>query len=84
MPTGPVLSADGRKLKAQRAGLTRHRGADHPDTVAVERDYRAEVLAEHVRKVVDGFPPLTAEQRDKIAALLRASTAFRDGEATAA
>ncbi|MGH3547602.1 MAG: hypothetical protein ACRDQU_05690 [Pseudonocardiaceae bacterium] len=31
---------------------------------------RAE-LAEHVRRVVDGFRPLSAEQRDKVAALLR-------------
>jgi hypothetical protein len=28
------------------------------------------VLAEHVRTVVDSFPPLTPEQRDRIAALL--------------
>jgi hypothetical protein len=72
MPTGPVLSPAGRKLKAKRAGLTRHRGPDHADTVEAARDYRAEVLAEHVRKVVDAAPPLTAEQRDRIAALLRA------------
>ncbi|PZS15339.1 MAG: hypothetical protein DLM60_17515 [Pseudonocardiales bacterium] len=70
MPTGPVLSAAGRKLKAKRAGLTRHRGPDHAETVEAERDYRAEVLAEHVRKVVDSFPPLTSTQRDKIATLL--------------
>ncbi|MGH3687587.1 MAG: hypothetical protein ACRDQY_13730 [Pseudonocardiaceae bacterium] len=29
------------------------------------------VLAEHVRAVVDSFPPLTPEQRDRIATLLR-------------
>lgn len=31
----------------------------------------AEVLAEHVRRLVDTFPPLTADQRDRLAALLR-------------
>lgn len=31
----------------------------------------ATMLAEHVRTVVDSFPPLTSEQRDRIAALLR-------------
>lgn len=31
----------------------------------------ASALAEHVRRVVDTFPPLTAEQRERIAALLR-------------
>lgn len=30
----------------------------------------AEVFAEHVRTVVDSFPPLTPEQRDRIATLL--------------
>ena len=29
------------------------------------------VLAEHVRTIVDSFPPLTPEQRDRIATLLR-------------
>ncbi|MGH3831207.1 MAG: hypothetical protein ACRDRS_12295 [Pseudonocardiaceae bacterium] len=29
----------------------------------------ATVLAEHVRAVVDSFPPLTPEQRDRIATL---------------
>jgi hypothetical protein len=28
------------------------------------------VLAEHVRVIVDSFPPLTPEQRDRIATLL--------------
>ena len=71
MPKGPALSTDGRKFRGKHAVLTRHRGPGAPETVEAARDYRAEVLAEHVRKVVDGWPPLTAEQRDKIAALLR-------------
>jgi hypothetical protein len=33
---------------------------------------RAAALAEHVRAVVDSFPPLTPEQRDRIGALLHA------------
>jgi hypothetical protein len=79
MPRPPVLTPAARRLKAKRAGLTRHRGADHPDTVAVERDYRAEVLAEHVRTAA---PSLTPRQRDRIAALLRAPAS--DREATVA
>lgn len=31
-------------------------------------------LHEHVRRIVDSAPPLTAEQRDRIATLLRPST----------
>lgn len=36
------------------------------DTAAPEYEY-----AEHVRRIVDDFPPLTAKQKDEIAALLR-------------
>jgi hypothetical protein len=32
-------------------------------------------LAEYIKRVVDSAPPLTAEQRDKLALLLRPSTA---------
>jgi hypothetical protein len=31
----------------------------------------ATVLADHIRTIVDSFPPLTPEQRDRIATLLR-------------
>jgi hypothetical protein len=41
------------------------------DSATPER--AAAVLAEYVRAVVDSFPPLTPEQRDRIAALLRTS-----------
>lgn len=82
MPTGPALSPAGRNLRAKRAILTRHRGPDAPETIQAERDYRAEVLAEHVRKVVDSFPPLTAAQRDRIAALLCAPTSSGDRKLT--
>lgn len=38
---------------------------------AVTGARRAVELAEHVRRIVAAAPPLTAEQRDRIAALLR-------------
>jgi hypothetical protein len=75
MPRPPALTPAGRTLKAKRASLTRHRGPGHVETIEAERDYRAEVLAEHVRKVVDAFPPLTDEQCDRIAVLLRTPVA---------
>ena len=40
------------------------------NTVALEYEY-AYAYAEHVRRIVDDFPPLTAEQKGQIAALLR-------------
>lgn len=58
--------------RARIAGLTRSRPADHPDLVESRRRLRAERLAEHVRQVLDGTPPLTAEQRQHIANLLTA------------
>lgn len=41
-------------------------GCSHPRCIEA-----AERLADHVRRVVDAFPALTPEQRDRIAALLR-------------
>ena len=45
-----------------------------PDTdpaAAARLNLRAEVLANHVQRVVDQAPPLTSEQRERIAAILR-------------
>ena len=56
--------------RARLAALHRHRTPDDPQITQARRDLAAERLAEHVRAVVDTFPPLSAEQRDRIAALL--------------
>jgi len=64
--TPEVNSAVGR-LRVTR----RHHGLDHPDTRAAERDLAAAKLAAHIARVVDAAPPLTPEQRDRLAALLR-------------
>jgi hypothetical protein len=57
--------------RAQVAGLARRRAPDDPDLVNARRDLAAERLSETVRQIVDRAPPLTPEQRDSIAALLR-------------
>lgn len=57
--------------RAKIAGLSRDRKPDDPQLVEARRNLRAEMLAEHVRKVVDQAPPLSTEQRHRIAALLR-------------
>lgn len=41
------------------------------DVTELRRKLRAERLEEHIRRVVDEAPPLTAEQRDRLATLLR-------------
>lgn len=66
MPGSESLRKRGR-LNA----LKRYRPADDPAVLDAARDLAAERLAEHVRRVVDTFPPLTDEQRNQIAALLR-------------
>ncbi len=58
--------------RARLAALTRHRNPDDPALSDARRDFAAERLAEVVRRVVDAAPPLTAQQRDTIATLLRA------------
>ena len=53
------------------AALTRHRDPDDPPLSDARRDLAAERLTEVVRRVIAAAPPLTPEQRDRIAALLR-------------
>lgn len=60
-----------RTPRAKVGALSRSRESTDPELVAARRDLKAAMLAEHVKKVVDQAPPLTAEQVDKIAALLR-------------
>lgn len=38
-------------------------------------DRRVDALADHIRKTVDALPPLTDDQRARLAALLRPSEA---------
>lgn len=56
--------------RARVASLTRSRPADDPDLVNARRDLRAERLAEAIRKTVAEAPPLTDEQRARLASLL--------------
>lgn len=65
-PSRPVAQA-----RARVASLTRSRPLHDPEFIAARRDLAAENLAAYVSRVVADAPPLTAEQRDRIAALLR-------------
>lgn len=60
--------------RARVASLSRSRPADDPDLLDARRNLRAERLAEHIAKVVGEAPPLTPEQRDRLAVLLRTSS----------
>lgn len=56
--------------RARVAALTRHH-PDNPEFVtSARRDLAAAKLEDYVRRTVDKAPPLTPEQRDRIAAAL--------------
>jgi len=57
--------------RARVASLSRSRTPDDPDLIAARRNLRTERLAEYIKRTVDAAPPLTAEQRDRLALLLR-------------
>ena len=59
--------------RAKLAALSRHRSHDDPDVLAAARDLRAVRLEDHVAQVVALAPPLTDEQRARIARLLHGS-----------
>lgn len=64
-----MVSATTRTLRGQLGAIRRH----HPDQddSSIARDLAASVITDYVVKVVDSAPPLTDEQCDRIASLLR-------------
>jgi hypothetical protein len=60
-----------RALSSKIAAKERH----HPgtDTSDLRREMRAAQLAEHIRAVVDVAPPLSDQQKARLAVLLRPS-----------
>ena len=63
--------SDVAHYKAKVAALSRDRRPDDPDLLSARRNLRAACLAGYISKTVDAAPPLTIEQRDRLAALLR-------------
>ncbi|GJO25672.1 hypothetical protein NJB1507_29330 [Mycobacterium marinum] len=57
--------------RARVGALSRSRSDDDPELVTARQNLKALNLEEYVRKVVSEAPPLTPEQRDRIAAILR-------------
>jgi hypothetical protein len=48
---------------------------NRPEADDLARQLREETLAKHIREVVNAAPPLTGEQRERLAALLAPATA---------
>lgn len=65
------MRADARTTRARLAATIRHT----PDAAATINQYRADLKVagaeDYIRHLVDSAPPLTAEQRDRLAVLLR-------------
>lgn len=61
--------------RARIASLTRSRKPDDPELVAARRDFKTARLEDYIAQTVDSWPPLTAEQRDRLALLLKGGAA---------
>lgn len=57
--------------RAKIAALSRSRTADDPELVEARRDLKAAKLEDYIRRVVAEAPPLTDQQRELLAGLLR-------------
>ncbi len=55
--------------------MRRHHGSDDPRVVELHREVAADAIARYVARVVDAAPPLSDEQANRIAALLRSPAA---------
>ena len=69
-PPSPHQSAAGRV-----SVLTRHHGPDHPAVAEARAELREARLAEEIAREAETDPPLTIEQRSRLAILLLRSTA---------
>ncbi|MFC5140323.1 hypothetical protein ACFPK1_18935 [Actinomycetospora rhizophila] len=57
-----------RKLAARAGAAAKHK---HPDADELRSELAAERIAAYVEKVLASAPPLTNDQRDRLAVLLR-------------
>lgn len=69
----PKLSTRGRQARARLAAATARAQRDPSGQAEVEerrRDFRFVVAEDYVRELVDAAPPLTDDQRRRLAAIL--------------
>lgn len=65
----PALSPQRRRLRARKAGILRHDPA--ADTTEIDQAIAVARAEDYVRELVAGWPPLTPDQRTRLAELLR-------------
>lgn len=73
MPGGSVSGDWLDEIRASRA-VEKELDAKRKQRAAKEAAKQAPLIAEYVRRVVDAAPPLTAQQRDRLAELLSSNT----------
>lgn len=61
-----------RAQRGRHNALKRYRSDSDPEVQTANRDLRAARLEHFIKRTVDAAPPLTPEQRDRLALLLRA------------
>ncbi len=61
--------------RARVASLSRSRTPDDPELIDARQKLRVERAADYIRKTVDAAPPLTPEQRTRLALLLKGGDA---------
>ena len=71
MTTAPADFTNWRQPRARVAALSRSRTATDPELTEARRDLRAARLADYIMRTVEAAPPLSDEQRDRLAAMLR-------------
>lgn len=64
-----AMTAEARHLRGRIASLTRSRTDDDPELVDARRDLTAIRLHDHVQKTLAAAPPLTDDQRRRLAGL---------------
>jgi hypothetical protein len=60
-----------RSLNARAAALQRHRPNETAAIAEARRDAKFSTLSDYIQRTVDAAPPLTSEQRERLAVLLR-------------
>lgn len=63
-----------QRLVGRIAGITSKCGTDDPRLPALREQLKAAELEEHIKRAVESWPPLSTEQRERLANLLRGET----------
>ena len=69
------LSAEGRRHRARAAALHRHHPNNPEAAAEARRALKHDAMERYIREMVNGWPPLSADQRARLALLLQGGDA---------